>query len=67
MFRHFGRFWRLKMVFLCVFKNKYQNIICAYIVFKAKTKEKYEEQICLRLLFQNSKMPFFGGQQILFS
>ena len=32
------------------------------MVFKAKTKEKYEENFVLRFLFQNSKMPFFGGQ-----
>ena len=28
-------------------------------------EQKYEDKICLLFLFQNSKMPFFGGQQIV--
>ena len=55
------------MVWLCIFKNTELNNICASIVFKAKIKEKSEEQFCLRFLYQNSKMPFFGGQPIFFS
>ena len=38
--RHFGHFWRLITVFLCVFKNTDQNNICVYIVLKDKTEEK---------------------------
>ena len=39
--RHFGRFWRLiKVLFLCVFKNTYQNNSCVSIVLKAKTEKK---------------------------
>ena len=37
--RHFGRFWQLIIIFLCIFKNTDQNNICASIIFKAKTKE----------------------------
>ena len=60
------QFWPFLAVnsgFLCVFKNTDQSNISASIVFKAKTKEN----ICLRFLLQNSKMPFLGGQPILFS
>ena len=57
---HFGRFWQLITVFLCIFKNTYHNNICASIIFKAKTKENYEERFFLRFLFQNLKMPFLG-------
>ena len=58
-FQNFGA------VFSCDFKNTDQNNICASIVFKAKTKERYEHNF-LWFLFQNSKMPFFGGQPIFF-
>ena len=48
------------------FQNTDQNNICVSIAFKAKTKEKYEENFVLRFLFQNSKMPSFGGQPIFY-
>ena len=40
--RHFGCFWLLIAVFLCVFKDSEPNNICASFVFKAKTKEKLQ-------------------------
>ena len=51
---------------MVVFKNTDQDNICASIVLKANTKEKYEEIFLLWFLLQNSKMVFFGGQQIFF-
>ena len=46
-------------------KDQVWHNLCMSIVLKAKMKEKYEE-IFLRFLFQNSQMPFFGGQPIFF-
>ena len=58
----FWLFLAVNNVFLCVFKHTDQNNISASIIFKAKTKEKNEENF-LRLLFQYSKMPFWGVNQ----
>ena len=63
----FWPFLAINNGFLLVFKNTDKNNICVSIVFKAKTKEKYEENVFLRLLFQNSKMRFFGGQPFFYS
>ena len=50
---------------MCVFNNTDQNNICASIIVKL-TQKKNMKTIFLRFLFQNSKMPFFGGQPIFF-
>ena len=63
---HFGRFWRLITVFLCVFKNTDQNNICGSIVFKAKTKEKYEEIFFYGFYFKNQKCFFLRVNQFFF-
>ena len=40
--RHFGCFWRLVTVFLCIFKNIDKNNICVSIVLKGKTEKKLD-------------------------
>ena len=58
---HFGRFWRLITVFLCIFRNTDKNNICGSIVFKAKIKEKYEEIFFLKgFCFKTYKSAFLG-------
>ena len=44
LFSDFGCFWRLIMVFLCVFTNTDQNNICVSIVLKAKTEKKIKKK-----------------------
>ena len=62
--RHFGCFWWLITVFICVFKNSDQNNICASIVFKDKTKENYEEIFFFYgFYFKTQKYPFLGVNQ----
>ena len=41
---HFGSFWRLITVFLCVLNNIDQDNICVSIVLKAKTEKKYAKK-----------------------
>ena len=42
---HFGSFWRLIMVFLCVLNNIDQDNICVSIVLKAKTEKKIAQNV----------------------
>ena len=59
--RHFGRFWQLITVFVCVFKNTDENNICGFIVFKAKIKEKHKEIFFVTVFILKLKNALFWG------
>ena len=63
--RHFGRFWRLIIFFVCVLKILIKITFVDLLFLKLKQKKNMKTTF-FRFLFQKLKMPFWGGQPIFF-